>query len=89
MNTLVVVQVGQSQIAHGGMLYATTPGGCGLSELSEFADDKGIFAGFDGSTSSGSAVNSIGGFAACGAEPGENVSAAEATGKHSVKVDVI
>lgn len=89
MNTLVVVQVGQSQIAHGGMLYVTTPDGSGFSELSEFAGDKGRFAGFDGSASSGSGNDSIVGSAGRCAKSGDNTSEAEATGKHSVNVDVI
>lgn len=89
VNTLVVVQVGQSQIAHGGMLYDTTPNGCGFSKLSEFADDIGRFAGFDGSTSSISGVDSSVGFAGRCAKSGDSTSEAEATGKHSVNVDVI
>lgn len=89
MNTLVVVQVGQSQIAHGGMLYDTIPNGCGFSKLSEFAGDIGRFVGFDGSPSSISGVDSIVGFAGRCAKSGDNLSEAEATGKHSVNVDVI
>lgn len=89
MNTLVVVQVGQSQTAHGGMLYVTTPGDCGPSGFSKSARDKGEYARFDGPTSSGSGAKIIVGFADCFAGSGDSVSEAEAIRKHSVNADVI
>lgn len=74
-----MVQVGQSQTAHGGMLYDTVPGG-----PPESIGGKGGFNGFDGP--SGSDIIAVVGFVAC-AESSGNVPVA--TGKHSVNADVM
>lgn len=87
MNTLVVVQLGQSQTAHGGMLYVTTPGCCDTSRCSESPGGEGGYVGLDGETPGGSAINVIVGSAGCFEAEG-NVSKAKSTGKHSVKADV-
>lgn len=89
MNTLVVVQVGQSQTAHGGMLYETPPGGRCPSGLSGLHGGEGGYGGLDGSMPSGPGVDIIVGLGGCCSGSGRNVSEAEATGKHSVNADVM